>query len=108
MLKKQTVLIVVLVVGCFGIAYRQLNAQPARIHGFFPGIKHVVVIIQENVSFDHYFATYPRALNPAGDPVFVARPGTPSVNGLTDGLISGNLNSTKPFRLDRSRLLLCN
>ena len=23
-------------------------------------IKHLVVIFQENVSFDHYFATYPR------------------------------------------------
>ena len=27
-------------------------------------IKHVVVIFQENVSFDHYFATYPNAANP--------------------------------------------
>ena len=26
-------------------------------------IKHVVVIFQENVSFDHYFATYPKAAN---------------------------------------------
>src|SRR5882724_4221811 len=45
-------------------------------------IKHVVVIFQENVSFDHYFATYPKATNPAGDPRFVARRGTPTVNGL--------------------------
>lgn len=27
-------------------------------------IKHVVVIFQENVSFDHYFATYPVAAIP--------------------------------------------
>ena len=27
-------------------------------------IKHLVVIFQENVSFDHYFATYPHATNP--------------------------------------------
>ena len=26
-------------------------------------IQHVVVIFQENVSFDHYFATYPVAAN---------------------------------------------
>ena len=26
-------------------------------------IKHVVVIFQENVSFDHYFGTYPHAAN---------------------------------------------
>jgi len=26
-------------------------------------IQHVVVIFQENVSFDHYFGTYPHAFN---------------------------------------------
>jgi phospholipase C len=31
-------------------------------------IEHLVVIFQENVSFDHYFATYPVALNPTGEP----------------------------------------
>ena len=31
-------------------------------------IKHVVVIFQENVSFDHYFGTYPFAMNPEGEP----------------------------------------
>ena len=31
-------------------------------------IKHLVVIFQENVSFDHYFATYPEATNPNGEP----------------------------------------
>ena len=40
-------------------------------------IKHLVVIFQENVSFDHYFATYPYAANPAASRVLAA-PGTPS------------------------------
>jgi phospholipase C len=40
-------------------------------------IEHLVVIFQENVSFDHYFATYPRATNPAGEPAFHATPHTP-------------------------------
>jgi phospholipase C len=71
-------------------------------------IKHLVVIVQENVTFDHYFATYPYAANPPGQPVFEPHPETPSVNGLTSGLIASNPNSTKPFRLDRSRLFLCN
>ena len=31
-------------------------------------IKHLVVIFQENVSFDHYFATYPNAANTSGQP----------------------------------------
>jgi len=35
-------------------------------------IKHVVVIYQENRSFDHYFATYPHAKNPPGEPKFKA------------------------------------
>src|SRR4051812_5160004 len=39
-------------------------------------IKHVVVIFQENVSFDHYFATYPMATNPRGEVKFKAKAGT--------------------------------
>ena len=35
-------------------------------------IQHIVVIFQENVSFDHYFGTYPYAMNPAGEPPFHA------------------------------------
>ncbi len=70
-------------------------------------IKHVVVIFQENVSFDHYFATYPAATNPSGEPAFTARPGTPSVNGLNHPLLTANLNSTTPFRLDRSQAATC-
>src|ERR1700720_617891 len=67
-------------------------------------IKHLVVIFQENVSFDHYFATYPNALNPQGEPRFEARPDTPSVNGLNESLLApNNPNSVQPFRLDRSQ-----
>src|SRR5215470_16847775 len=60
-------------------------------------IKHLVVIFQENHSFDVYFATYPIALNPPGQPPFRPRPNTPSVNGLTPTLIERNPNSSKPF-----------
>src|SRR5579871_6889979 len=71
-------------------------------------IKHIVVIFQENVSFDHYFGTYPHAANPSGaEPNF--RPGvdTPSVNGLNTGLLHNNPNSIAPFRLDRSQNYTC-
>ena len=37
-------------------------------------IKHVVVIFGENISFDHYFGTYPNATNPPREPKFKARP----------------------------------
>jgi phospholipase C len=75
-------------------------------------IKHVVVIYGENVSFDHYFATYPNATNPAGEPAFTAASGTPTVNGLSGLLLTANANAanaangtgaTNPFRLDRTQ-----
>src|SRR3984957_19740420 len=47
-------------------------------------IKHVVVIFQENVSFDHYFGTYPNALNLSGETRFTALPHTPKVNNLAN------------------------
>ncbi|HVJ52921.1 MAG TPA: alkaline phosphatase family protein, partial [Aliidongia sp.] len=46
-------------------------------------IKHVVVIFQENVSFDHYFGTYPVATNPEGVPQFFPSVDTPTINGLS-------------------------
>src|ERR1700722_19225928 len=59
-------------------------------------IKHLVGIFQEKVSFDHYFATYPNAANPAGEPRFIAAPGTPAVNGLSGTLLTHNPNATNP------------
>ena len=70
-------------------------------------IKHIVVIFQENVSFDHYFGTYPKALNPAGEPQFHAARNTPSVNGLTEALLNNNPNEYNPERLDRTEALTC-
>ena len=69
-------------------------------------IKHVVVIFQENVSFDHYFATYPHAANTDGNP-FHPLPQTPSVNGLTPALLTHNPNSSNPQRLSPAQALTC-
>lgn len=88
---------------------KQAKAAPAATP-----IQHLVVIFQENISFDHYFGTYPNAANPPGEPSFTALPNTPSVNGLTMGLLTNNpnfLNTTNatgasnPFRLDRTQAL---
>jgi phospholipase C len=73
-------------------------------------IKHLVIIFQENVSFDHYFGTYPVALNGPGEPRFQAAAGTPTVNGLSNALINNNPNlnsangggATNPFRFSRA------
>ena len=64
-------------------------------------IKHLVVIYQENVSFDHYFGTYPNATNTDGQS-FTAKTGTPSVNGLTPSLLTSNPNAANPKRLANS------
>jgi phospholipase C len=70
-------------------------------------IQHLVVIFEENATFDHYFGTYPYALNPPGEPPFTARAGTPAVNGLTPTLLTNNPNADNPQRLDRAQALTC-
>ena len=62
------------------------KAMESTTHTATP-IKHLVVIFQENVSFDHYFGTYPQAANQNGEPPFHARSGTPTVNGLSSALL---------------------
>src|SRR5271155_5341381 len=79
----------------------QSESSNSSVKTTYP-IEHLVIIFQENESFDHYFATYPVATNPAGEPKFFAKPGTPTVNGLTPDLITRNQNSLQPQRLDRS------
>jgi phospholipase C len=78
-------------------------------------IKHLIIIFQENNSFDHYFGTYPNAANTDGQQ-FDAAPGTPAVDGLTPAtstslpaalrhnadLTTTNPNSSLPTRLDSS------
>ena len=76
-------------------------------------IKHLVVIFNENRSFDHYFATYPNAGNPTGEIPFKAKPHTPQANNLANAhLLTNNPNFTNPangtgaanpFRLDRTQ-----
>jgi phospholipase C len=84
---------------CSGVATVAASAQSPPV----TPITHLVVIFQENNSFDHYFATYPNAANPPGEPKFNALPNTPTANGLNAALLDGgNINSTLPFRLDRS------
>ncbi|MGA8016364.1 MAG: alkaline phosphatase family protein [Candidatus Dormiibacterota bacterium] len=79
-------------------------------------IQHLVVIFDENVSFDHYFGTYPYATNPRGEPAFSAADDTPQVNGLYDDvgpggptgpLLTDNANSSNPMLLGRSDSMTC-
>jgi len=86
-------------------------------------VEHLVAIFQENVSFDHYFGTYPFAANTDGS-TFNPADGTPSVNGLgtliegepSGVLLSNNPNAgnpadgtsaINPFRLSHSQAATC-
>ena len=78
-------------------------------------IKHLVVIFDENESFDHYFGTYPYAANTDGTS-FLAKPGTPKVNGLyskitkngpVGPLLTSNPNEYNPQRLTHAQALTC-
>ena len=68
-----------------------LFVAPAPLQAQTPApttpIQHLVVIFGENISFDHYFGTYPNALNTNGEPQFTPAADTPTVNGLTNGLV---------------------
>jgi phospholipase C len=80
-------------------------------------IKHLVVIFQENVSFDHYFGSYPNAANTSGQQ-FDAKGNTPKANTLADTKGAGGIgnlltdnpnkdasgNQANPRRLDPATL----
>jgi phospholipase C len=96
----------------FSLLAPNVRAQSAPSTNPTTPIQHIVVIFQENISFDHYFGTYPVAMNPQGEPAFTALPNTPAVNGLSDALLTRNGNyfntanksgAANPFRLDRSQ-----
>jgi phospholipase C len=55
------VLLLALVAGCGGASPRETPAHSAGPHAGIHKIRHVIVIMQENRSFDHYFGTYPGA-----------------------------------------------
>jgi phospholipase C len=76
-------------------------------------IQHVIVIFNENESFDHYFGTYPNATNSdttylqdIGSSWPAAYPGTPTVNGLTPLLLNQNpsLNKAGTAHVNPTRL----
>ncbi|HUA50247.1 MAG TPA: alkaline phosphatase family protein [Solirubrobacteraceae bacterium] len=127
MLRKRTLAVAVAIIAA-GLAAVIVQAAAAHgrgrpyrdHHGAFYGatatpIQHLVVIIGENISFDHYFGTYPHAANTDGQP-FHAAPGTPAVDGLlpatspslppalrhSTNLLTSNPNLDQPQRLDSS------
>jgi phospholipase C len=127
MARKRSWLVLLAVVSV--VAAVAATAQSARssARGRTPSsaatpIQHLVIIFQENVSFDHYFGTYPNATNTGGQPFH--GPQGAKVNGLYDTpglngqgtLLTNNPNTdshdnqTNPRRLDPTNIndvLLC-
>jgi len=103
------VLVVVAILGLLALPTATVLAQatPVAAGATATPIQHLIVIFDENESFDHYFGTYPNATNPAGEPAFRAAADTPSVNGLDVTLLTRNPNSSQPVRLDRRHALTC-
>jgi phospholipase C len=90
-------------------------------------IKHLVVVFNENRSFDHYFGVYPNALNVEGEPRFEPKNNTPTItnnllssptlldnnpnanpnevpsNGATVTQPTNGANAANPFRIDRTQ-----
>ncbi|MFG2859369.1 phospholipase C [Streptomyces sioyaensis] len=92
--------------GAGGPAWAAAGA-PDSSHTATP-IKHVVVLFDENISFDHYFATYPKAANTDGTK-FTPSPRTPrDIDNLrTAGLLKHNPNQYAPKRLTPEQALTC-
>jgi phospholipase C len=110
--------------GAVAVAAAQGGSPGARVADGSTGtpIKHLVIIFQENVSFDHYFGTYPYAANISGQRISGGR--HVRVNGLYDTpgldgkgtLLTNNPNTdasgnqVNPRRLDPANIndvLLC-
>lgn len=71
-------------------------------------VTHLVVVFDENVSFDHYFATYPQAANTDGTPFTAARHTPAHVDNLrTAGMLTNNPNAYTPRRLGPEQALTC-
>src|SRR5262245_60067461 len=90
-------------IGSSGTA--SLSAAESPVRTTTP-IKHVVVLFDENISFDHYFGTYPKAANTDGTK-FTAKKHTPKVDGLTKKLLTKNPNQYNPTRLTHEQALTC-
>jgi phospholipase C len=91
--------------GTTGGGATSLTAAESPVRTTTP-IKHVVVLFDENISFDHYFGTYPKAANTDGTK-FTAKKNTPKIDGLSKKLLTKNPNQYNPTRLTHEQALTC-
>ncbi|MER6900485.1 alkaline phosphatase family protein, partial [Amycolatopsis sp. NPDC000740] len=91
---------------------KALAVEPARRSGTIEDVEHVVVLMQENRSFDHYFGTMrgvrgygdPRPhLLPNGRPVFYQPPAKVRTSGYNGRGLPNDAEYVLPFPLDALR-----
>ncbi|MEU6351895.1 alkaline phosphatase family protein [Streptomyces sp. NPDC047072] len=83
-------------------------AGPAALSSTATPIKHVVVLFDENISFDHYFATYPKAANTDGTKFTASKKTPKDVDTLAHaGLLTKNPNQYTPKRLSAAQAMTC-
>ncbi|CAG7655801.1 alkaline phosphatase family protein [Actinacidiphila bryophytorum] len=71
-------------------------------------IKHLVVIFDENISFDHYFGSYPVAANTDGTKFTAAKNTPKDIDTLSHaGLLTKNPNQYLPKRLGPDKAVTC-
>ncbi|MFD7994181.1 phospholipase C [Streptomyces mexicanus] len=71
-------------------------------------IEHVVVLFDENISFDHYFATYPKAANTDGTRFTASKKTPKDIDTLAHaGLLTKNPNQYAPKRLGPDQAVTC-
>ena len=92
--------------GCLAAAFAVATAQADDRDNRSDGavrtatpIKHLVVIFQENISYDHYFGTYPHAQNNPGETPFKASKRTPINNNLLTPLDVNHADAAALARL---------
>jgi phospholipase C len=88
-------------------ATARIPTSSTKVSGTTTPIKHVVVIFDENVSYDHYFGTYPDAMNVDGTPFHAAKHTPANDNLLKGGLLHHNPNLYNPSRLSPSQAMTC-
>jgi phospholipase C len=83
--------------GCLAAAFAVATATALAANGdrddrgsTATPIKHLVIIFQENISYDHYFGTYPNAQNNPGETPFKPSKHTPINNNLVTPLDVNN------------------
>ncbi|MFF3873983.1 phospholipase C [Streptomyces sp. NPDC001978] len=83
-------------------------AVPAGHSSTATPIKHVVVLFDENISFDHYFGTYPKAANTDGTKFTASKKTPKNIDTLAHaGLLTKNPNQYAPKRLTPSQAMTC-